>query len=149
MASSGRGQPRRWPPTARPCLQRCQGYDAWLTSFIAGGPGRRRPVRPPDRGCVLHETYCGAAAFPWNSQLTLTFFRGEGGAIAMSFEDKEAELGLLLTRMQNEPEDCHELYAQIRQKLNELKAYGMPLPDTLVRLERQLEAEFEAERDGG
>jgi len=98
---------------------------------------------------VLHETYCGVAAFPWNSLLTLTFFKGESGAIAMSFEDKEAELGLLLTRMQNEPEDRHELYAQIRQKLNELKAYGMPLPDTLVRLERQLEAEFEAERDGG
>ena len=49
----------------------------------------------------------------------------------MSFEDKEAELGLLLTRMQNEPEDRHELYLQIRQRLNELKAYGMPLPDTL------------------
>jgi hypothetical protein len=64
----------------------------------------------------------------------------------MSFEDKEAELGLLLTRMQNEPEDYHELYLQIRQRLNELKAYGMPLPDTLVNLERQLEAEFEAEK---
>jgi hypothetical protein len=48
--------------------------------------------------------------------------------------------------MQNEPEDYHELYLQIRQKLNELKAYGMPLPDTLVNLERQLEAEFEAEK---
>ncbi len=64
----------------------------------------------------------------------------------MSFEDKEAELGLLLTRMHNEPEDRHELYLQIRQTLNELKAYGMPLPDTLVKLERQLEAEFEAEK---
>ena len=28
----------------------------------------------------------------------------------MAFEDKEAELGLLLTRMQNEPDDLHELY---------------------------------------
>ena len=65
---------------------------------------------------------------------------------SMSFEDKEAELGLLLTRMQNEPEDRHELYLLIRQKLNELKAYGMPLPETLVNLERQLEAEFAAEK---
>jgi hypothetical protein len=69
-----------------------------------------------------------------------------GWSKPMSFEDKEAELGLLLSRMQNEPEDRHELYLQIRQKLNELKAYGMPLPETLVRLERQLEAEFEAEK---
>jgi hypothetical protein len=64
----------------------------------------------------------------------------------VSFEDKEAELGLLLTRMQNEPQDRHEVYQLIRQTLNELKAYGMPLPETLVNLERQLEAEFEAEK---
>jgi len=33
--------------------------------------------------------------------------------------------------MQNEPADRHELYLQIMQKLNELKAYGMPLPEDL------------------
>jgi hypothetical protein len=86
------------------------------------------------------------AGVPWNRLLTLTFPRDTGWSKAMSFEDKEAELGLLLTRMQNEPEDRHELYLQIRLKLNELKAYGMPLPETLVRLERQLEAEFEADQ---
>ena len=64
----------------------------------------------------------------------------------MAFEDIQAEVGLLLTRMQNEPEDRHELYLQIMQKLNELKAYGMPLPDDLVELEHQLEREFAAER---
>jgi hypothetical protein len=30
------------------------------------------------------------------------------GVMGMAFEDKEAELGLLLTRMQNEPKDWHE-----------------------------------------
>ncbi len=63
----------------------------------------------------------------------------------MTFEDIQAEVGLLLTRMQNEPEDWHELYLQIMQKLNELKAYGMPLPEDLVQLEKRLEAEFEAD----
>ena len=63
----------------------------------------------------------------------------------MAFEDKEAELGLLLTRMQNEPEDRHELYELIRQKLNELRAYGMPLPGDLVQFEHDLEAEFAAD----
>jgi hypothetical protein len=63
----------------------------------------------------------------------------------MAFEDKEAELGLLLTSMQDEPEDRHELYQLIRQKLNELKAFGMPLPSDLVQFERDLEAEFAAE----
>ena len=63
----------------------------------------------------------------------------------MAFEDKEAELGLLLTSMQDEPEDRHELYQLIRQKLNELKAFGMPLPADLVQFERDLEAEFTAD----
>jgi hypothetical protein len=31
----------------------------------------------------------------------------------MAFDDIQAELGLLLTRMQNEPDDRHELYLQI------------------------------------
>ena len=65
----------------------------------------------------------------------------------MAFEDKEAELGLLLTRMQNEPDDLHEVYEQIRQKLNELKAYGMPLPADLVQFEHDLEAEFAADKE--
>ena len=65
----------------------------------------------------------------------------------MSFEDKEAELGLLLTRMQNEPQDWHELYEQIRLKLNELKAYGMPVPEDLVEFEHDLETEFVAQKE--
>ena len=65
----------------------------------------------------------------------------------MAFEDKEAELGLLLSRMQNQPQDAHELYELVRQKLNEMKAYGMPLPADLVQFERDLEAEFLAESE--
>jgi len=64
----------------------------------------------------------------------------------MSFEEIKAELGLLLTRMQNEPEDARELYLQLMERLNEMKAYGMPLPDDLLQLEAALEAEFAAEK---
>ena len=46
----------------------------------------------------------------------------------MAFEDLQSELGLLMTRMQNEPHDRHELHLLIRQKLNEIRAFGMPLP---------------------
>jgi hypothetical protein len=66
----------------------------------------------------------------------------------MAFEALQSELGLLMTRMQNEPEDRHEIYLVIRQKLNEMKAYGMPLPDDLVRFEQQLEAEFARDNSG-
>ncbi|HYJ57809.1 MAG TPA: hypothetical protein VEW64_00430 [Methyloceanibacter sp.] len=63
----------------------------------------------------------------------------------MAFENLKAELALLLNQMENQPGDRHELYLQIREKLNEMRAFGMPLPDDLVRLERELEAEFKAE----
>ncbi len=64
----------------------------------------------------------------------------------MAFEAIKAEIDLLLSEMQNAPEDRHELYLQVAQKLNELKAYGMPLPEDLVRLEQSLEAEFAADQ---
>ena len=57
----------------------------------------------------------------------------------MAFDDIKAELGILMTRMQNEPQDRHELYLQLMEKLNELRAYGMPLPQDLVTLEKALE----------
>jgi len=68
----------------------------------------------------------------------------------MAFEDVQAELGILLTQIENErrPEDRHEIYLVIMRKLNELKAYGMPLPQDLIELERDLEKEFEAEQRG-
>ena len=64
----------------------------------------------------------------------------------MAFDNLKMEISLLLTQMQNEPEDRHEIYLQIREKLNELKAVGMPLPDDLVKLEHNLEAEFASEQ---
>ncbi len=64
----------------------------------------------------------------------------------MAFDDVKAEIGLLLTRMQNEPEDAHELYLQLMERLNELKAYGLPIPDDLRALEAALAADFDEER---
>jgi len=66
----------------------------------------------------------------------------------MAFDAVKAEIGLLLTKMQNEPQDRHELYLQLMEKLNELKAYGMPVPEDLAELEAALESEFaEDKRD--
>ncbi len=63
----------------------------------------------------------------------------------MAFEDLQAELALLINQMENQPEDKHELYLQIREKLNEMRAFGMPLPEDLVKFEEELEAQFKAE----
>lgn len=70
--------------------------------------------------------------------------RKEKGDQLMAFDDLKAELALLINQMENQPEDRHELYEQVREKLNEMRAFGMPLPEDLVRLEEELEAEFAA-----
>ncbi len=62
----------------------------------------------------------------------------------MAFEDIKAEIGLLVSGMQNAPEDAQELQIQLREKLNELKAYGLPIPDDLRKLDEALEAELSA-----
>lgn len=67
----------------------------------------------------------------------------------MDMDDVTAELGILMTRMQNEPQDRHELYLMVMEKLNEMKAYGMPLPEDLLKLEAALEAEFASDMRGG
>ncbi len=62
----------------------------------------------------------------------------------MVFEDLMVRINMLLTDMENQPEDAHEILEQIHLELNQLKATGQPLPEDLVRLERRLEREFEA-----
>ncbi len=60
----------------------------------------------------------------------------------MAFESILAEISLLIGDMQNKPEDKHELYLALRGKLSEMRAMGMSVPDDLIRLEKELEAEF-------
>ena len=60
----------------------------------------------------------------------------------MAFEDLKAGIFLALEQMTNQPEDKHELAGRIHEMLGEMRATGMPLPEDLVEIERQLEAEF-------
>jgi hypothetical protein len=57
----------------------------------------------------------------------------------MAFESIKAEIDLLLAAMINQPEDAREIREQVREKLNELRAMGMPLPADLVALESKLD----------
>jgi len=75
----------------------------------------------------------------------MTYLSGDA---SMSFDQLKTDISFLLTAMQNEPEDAHEIYLQIKEKLSELKAFGMPLPEDLVRMEKELEAEFASEASG-
>ncbi len=60
----------------------------------------------------------------------------------MAFEELKAQIGVLLGEMNNQPQDLHELYEEIHQKLNELRATGLALPADLVALEQRLLTEF-------
>jgi len=60
----------------------------------------------------------------------------------MALEQIKAQIALLLEEMVNQPEDQHEMHEQLREKLNELRAMGMPLPADLLALEKRLEEQF-------
>lgn len=63
----------------------------------------------------------------------------------MAFEDIKAEIGLLMGRMIDQPHDKHEMEAMLREKLAEMKAYGMPLPQDLLDLEALLDRNLAVE----
>ena len=60
----------------------------------------------------------------------------------MALEEIKARISLLLEEMVNQPEDEHQVREQSREKVNELRALGMPLPADLVALEKQLDERF-------
>lgn len=60
----------------------------------------------------------------------------------MALEDIKAEIALLLQQMINQPEDAYQITEKLRRQLNAMKAEGMPLPDDLVELEKQLSNDF-------
>lgn len=67
----------------------------------------------------------------------------------MDRDEIEAEISYLLNQMENQPEDRHELYLQLQERVNEMQAYGMPIPDDLSRFLRELEQEFTRGMDTG
>ncbi|WP_269930797.1 hypothetical protein [Aminobacter sp. HY435] len=60
----------------------------------------------------------------------------------MALEQIKAQIAVLFQEMVNQPEDAHELQEQIREKLAELRAQGLPLPKDLVDLEKRLDTDF-------
>ncbi len=64
----------------------------------------------------------------------------------MAFEDIQAEIASLLIRMNEQPEDLQEVEVLLREKLNEFRAFGLPLPQDLADLERLLDEKL-AERE--
>jgi hypothetical protein len=64
----------------------------------------------------------------------------------MSFENMKAAIALLLEQMANQPEDAHEIQETLREKLSEMRALGLPLPQDLIDLEARLERDLTPKR---
>jgi hypothetical protein len=60
----------------------------------------------------------------------------------MALEELQTQISLLVSQINNQPEDVHELYELLHQKLNELRLTGQPLPQDLIDLEKRMLAEF-------
>ncbi len=60
----------------------------------------------------------------------------------MAFDRLKSEISMLLTQMQNQPEDKWELHEMLLEKLNEMRGLGLPLPQDLVELEKKLNEEL-------
>jgi rhodanese-related sulfurtransferase len=63
----------------------------------------------------------------------------------LSVQEIEATILELLEEMQGDQGDTHEYFLKLRQTLDSIRAMGMPLPDDLVLLEKELSNEFEVE----
>ena len=61
----------------------------------------------------------------------------------MDSKDLAAEMSILLDEMEGD-QDRHELYLRVRQLLSNMQAVGMPPPEDLLRLERELEESFKS-----
>lgn len=61
----------------------------------------------------------------------------------MAFEEFRVQIAMLMDEIAKNPADAHEMQEVLREKLAEMQALGMPLPEDLVELERYLEADLE------
>ncbi len=60
----------------------------------------------------------------------------------MALDELQAQISLLVNQINNQPEDVHEIYELLHQKLNELRNTGQPLPQDLLDLEKRMLKEF-------
>ena len=61
----------------------------------------------------------------------------------MALEQFRVQIAMIMDEIAKNPKDEHELQETLREKLSEMKAMGLPLPDDLVELETFLEDDLE------
>lgn len=56
----------------------------------------------------------------------------------MAFEEIKAAIAALMEEIAKRPDDHHVLQEQLREKLAELRALGLPVPEDLRKFEEEL-----------
>lgn len=56
----------------------------------------------------------------------------------MAFEELKASINLILEEIAKRPEDRHVLQEQLREKIAELEAMGLPVPEDFRRFQGEL-----------
>lgn len=56
----------------------------------------------------------------------------------MAFEALRAGIALILQEIEKRPEDRHVLQEELREKIAELQAMGLPVPEDIARLAENL-----------
>ncbi len=69
--------------------------------------------------------------------------RHHGKVPAMDTNEIRAAISLLLTEMEEQPEDMHEAHLKLLELLDQLRATGADLPQDLIDLERRMATEVE------
>src|SRR5262249_14432114 len=116
-----------------------------VTFSIAAFPRSPRPGDYAGETLRGQSAACHADFFPGLVYGAALFRNRPRRPAIMAFDDLEAELALLINQMDTPPGNAHDLYLRIMELLNEYKGLGLPLPDDLVRVEKELEAFFKAE----
>ncbi|HHL21876.1 MAG TPA: hypothetical protein ENJ52_10175 [Aliiroseovarius sp.] len=57
----------------------------------------------------------------------------------MAFEELKAGIALILEEIEKRPEDRLELQEELREKIAEFRSLGLPVPEDIARLEKELE----------
>ncbi len=65
----------------------------------------------------------------------------------MTMDDLDTEISYLMEQLEGEPGDSHEIFFRLHQILNTFRAEGMPVPENLAKLEKDLDERFK--KDAG
>jgi hypothetical protein len=65
-----------------------------------------------------------------------------------SLQEIEAAVLDLMTEMEGDLGDAHEFHMRLRQTIEGMRAMGMPVPDDLAHMEKELSAEFASDAKG-